>query len=76
MSRLLLAKRLKNSKPLSVRTHSTRIPLCVYHFTGRFKKSVEKQAGCSGQAARKRCREHSSIAVHWNRRSSGSVMRL
>ena len=35
-------KRLVNSKPLSVWTHSTRIPLRAYHFTNRFRKSAEE----------------------------------
>lgn len=42
ISRLLLEKRLVNSKPLSIWTYSARIPLRAYHFTSRFKKSAEE----------------------------------
>ena len=40
-SRLLLEKRLVNSKPLSVWTHSTRIPRRAYHLNNCFRKSAE-----------------------------------
>ena len=40
--RLLLEKRLVNSKPLSVWTHSTLMPRRTYHFTSRFRKSAEE----------------------------------
>ena len=41
-SRLLLEKRLVNSKPLSVWTHSTRIPRRAYHLNNFFRKSAEE----------------------------------
>ena len=39
---LAVGKRLVNSKPLSVWTHSTWMPLRAYHLTNRFKKSAEE----------------------------------
>ena len=42
MSLLLLEKRLVNSKPLSVWTHSTRMPRRTYHLNNLFKKSAEE----------------------------------
>ena len=39
---LLLGKRLVNSNPLSVWTHSTRIPRRVYHLNSLFRKSAEE----------------------------------
>ena len=41
-SRLLLEKRLVNSKPLSVWTHSARIPRRAYHLNNFFRKSAEE----------------------------------
>ena len=41
-SRLLLENRLVNSKPLSVWTHSTRMPRRAYHFHNFFRKSAEE----------------------------------
>ncbi len=40
--RLLLEKRLVNSKPLSVWTRSTRMPLRAYHWNNLFRKSAEE----------------------------------
>ena len=40
--RLLLEKRLVNSKPLPVWTHSTRMPRRAYHFTSFLRKSAEE----------------------------------
>lgn len=45
---LLLEKRLVNSNPLSVWTHSTRIPRREYHLNNFFRKSAEEQVDCSG----------------------------
>ena len=39
---IAVGKRLINSKPSSVRTHSARMPLWTYHFTSRFRKSAEE----------------------------------
>ena len=41
-SRLLLEKRLVNSKPLSVWTHSTRMPRRAYHAVSLRRKSAEE----------------------------------
>ena len=41
-SLLLLEKRLVNSNPLSVWTHSTRIPRRAYHLNNFFRKSAEE----------------------------------
>ena len=37
-----VGKRFVNSKPLSVWTHFTWMPLWAYHFTSRFRKSAEE----------------------------------
>ena len=36
-----------NSGPLSVWTHSARMPLRAYRFTSRFRTSAEEQVACS-----------------------------